>query len=504
MKPSSNLVFWFDKLTRWSDNLILILSVFACTFFVYKSFNLRMILGFFVLTLILGIHILRRIILKRCVKLSPVKIAFLFMAAVILIYFFLPNANRNRDTVSYMISMVICTGYLLFAEVSEKEVKLIGKTVIAFAVLFSLYVLLCGIFPNVYWWFLYPHLSKPTQVMAFHYIPLGYGVPVGGSYTFVDYVIALAFPIAIGFILVKVNSKLKLSVLMASLYLFFAAAVIEDRRGEFAALLLTFALIYIVTVNFKNIKEFKKRLLGGVASALTLVILFVGIGVAGLAPRYISTLKIVFKNLEHHAMSEKELAELEGDYDFDEMEDLEEVDISSGRTELWGIAFDLFKEHPVTGIGWSGFAKHVPAEFNEAHANGGNKAVLNVHNTYLQFLCETGIVGTLLILTPLIYIFAQTGVQTIRLVKRRKEEKFKFAIICNTASFGIQCFFLAINVIDMAFYHYKFWAFYVVGVALAETALRFEGYAFGDFFTNIFRRISLKKPALCEESVKND
>ncbi len=478
----------FNKLTAWSDNLLLILAVFTCTFFIYKSFDIRMIFGYAVLGVILGIHLLRRIIFKIPVKLSPIKIAYIFFVAVILVYFCLPNANRNRDTASYIISMVICSAYLFFSQVSEKEIKMLKTVLISAAVVLSAYIVICGLAPNIYWRLIYPHLSQATQVMAAHYIPRGYGVPVGGSYTFVDYVISLALPIIVGCILVKAQSRKKAVVLIAFLYLFFIAAVLQGRRGEFIAIIATFAIVYLLTVNFKDVKQIKKRMASGVGIALSVAVLFVGLGFAGLAPRYTSTLKTIFSNVEEHFNSIPSDVEVPED----EMEEGEEVDISSGRTELWSLATDLFLEKPVTGIGWSSFAIHVPNEFNEAHANGGNTAVSHVHNTYLQFLCETGVIGTILLLTPMFYCFIQTCLQTLRLNKRRREEGTGLTIICNTAALGIQCFFLVVNVIDMAFYHYKFWGFYALGIAFTEIALNLEKYDFNDKFTSAFKRAGKK------------
>lgn len=63
------------------------------------------------------------------------------------------------------------------------------------------------------------------------------------------------------------------------------------------------------------------------------------------------------------------------------------------------VAMDLFKDHPVFGVGGWGYrhlcrTKMTPEENRNPWQMGG----ANVHNDYLQFLCEHGAVGALLLL----------------------------------------------------------------------------------------------------------
>lgn len=58
-----------------------------------------------------------------------------------------------------------------------------------------------------------------------------------------------------------------------------------------------------------------------------------------------------------------------------------EVDVSSGRFNLWKMALDIFYKYPLLGCGFGNFSLITGT---------------NVHNVYLQFLCETGIIGFIL------------------------------------------------------------------------------------------------------------
>ena len=61
-------------------------------------------------------------------------------------------------------------------------------------------------------------------------------------------------------------------------------------------------------------------------------------------------------------------------------------DVSSLRLPLYRWAITLFKQHPFLGIGWGEYRSTVAGVVSF-------KKALDVHNIYLQLLCETGIVG---------------------------------------------------------------------------------------------------------------
>lgn len=74
--------------------------------------------------------------------------------------------------------------------------------------------------------------------------------------------------------------------------------------------------------------------------------------------------------------------------------DEEELDLN-GREILWEKAIEGFKESPLLGIGVSQF---------EEWAGLGT----NAHNMYLQVLCEQGILGLILFITPLVFCLFHT------------------------------------------------------------------------------------------------
>ncbi len=72
----------------------------------------------------------------------------------------------------------------------------------------------------------------------------------------------------------------------------------------------------------------------------------------------------------------------------------DEYEEGSGRTAKWENALRLFFENPIFGKGWGGYV-----------LEGFNKG--GVHNTFLTSLCDGGILGTLLLIIPIVYIIVQ-------------------------------------------------------------------------------------------------
>ena len=67
-----------------------------------------------------------------------------------------------------------------------------------------------------------------------------------------------------------------------------------------------------------------------------------------------------------------------------------------GRYMWWAAAYESFLNHKWIGIGWFGFRNIVaPTVFYTGHA----------HNIYIQLLCETGIVGTIIFVSWFLYAF---------------------------------------------------------------------------------------------------
>lgn len=81
-------------------------------------------------------------------------------------------------------------------------------------------------------------------------------------------------------------------------------------------------------------------------------------------------------------------------------------DIIGVRRELWDLAIDSYRKHPILGIGIGNFAKYTGAQ-------------TDTHNTYLQVLCEQGIIGFVLYVGAIVFSF----LYSISLLKRNVDSE---------------------------------------------------------------------------------
>jgi O-antigen ligase len=80
-----------------------------------------------------------------------------------------------------------------------------------------------------------------------------------------------------------------------------------------------------------------------------------------------------------------------------------DFDESTGRTELWTVAWQEWKDNPIAGVGLEGFRAEATGYVRELGPLKFSEFVIEqpklVHNTYLELLAEAGIIGLALYLT---------------------------------------------------------------------------------------------------------
>lgn len=83
----------------------------------------------------------------------------------------------------------------------------------------------------------------------------------------------------------------------------------------------------------------------------------------------------------------------------------------TGRLNLWEYGLAIFREHWLFGAGWSNY---IDAQFALVDKLGPVEMADNAHNVLIDLLAKTGLVGTLLVLLPLVFWFARAvrGIKT--------------------------------------------------------------------------------------------
>lgn len=143
-------------------------------------------------------------------------------------------------------------------------------------------------------------------------------------------------------------------------------------------------------------------------------------------------------------------------------------EITNGRIWFWEYALEQFKEHPIFGLGWGGF-KH--SYFTAIGHYSSTSQYVDTHNTFLQILCEQGIVGILLFAGA---VFGTFFITWKRLQTWRKtnasvpaEWTYRYAL-----SLGIQAFFIFYCVTGNCLYDCEAFFVYILSCAMVYSLER--------------------------------
>jgi O-antigen ligase len=150
-------------------------------------------------------------------------------------------------------------------------------------------------------------------------------------------------------------------------------------------------------------------------------------------------------------------------------------DAGDGRSELWTVGWRAFGDHPVTGIGLNQFRIE---SSNYVLEPGSLKFVrliaerpVVVHNTYLQFLVETGIVGLALYLLVVWRCLSRLAAATRRLAAGGvgHEVDMMRGLLVAIAAMLAAGVFLSTGI------DYKIWLLFGLAAALGVVALEPRG-----------------------------
>lgn len=142
---------------------------------------------------------------------------------------------------------------------------------------------------------------------------------------------------------------------------------------------------------------------------------------------------------------------------------LEGEDITSGRSTLYSYAWSLFEENPIIGIGWTEF-------INESYGLINSDRGSHPHNIYIQLLTELGIVGFLLFMIPVTYIYYKTY-RMLRVLSNKDSSfsNWKYGV---QFSFFTQTFFLLYGMTGNLLTDYNFLLMYFFACSISLSSLR--------------------------------
>lgn len=135
---------------------------------------------------------------------------------------------------------------------------------------------------------------------------------------------------------------------------------------------------------------------------------------------------------------------------------------TTGRTKLYSYALLLWKKHFWFGIGWRNFR-----DVSSGVLSDNNKHDVNLD--YLQFLCECGTVGFMLIISPIVLTLGRTVVLVRSVLKRKLEMKEQWIIL--SVAF-IQFFIIIYAFLEIPFFDRVFFVVYAFSCIVINNAYR--------------------------------
>lgn len=144
----------------------------------------------------------------------------------------------------------------------------------------------------------------------------------------------------------------------------------------------------------------------------------------------------------------------------------------TGRTELWRVAWRVFEDHPIGGAGLTNFPIVSPRYVREVGPLQNVRLIADtphvVHNTYLEMLAETGIVGLALFAAFVVTAIAAGARAARRFEARGRDDlgTLARAVTVATVAMLVAGFFLS-SQIDK-----RLWLLLALGPALMATAYR--------------------------------
>lgn len=443
---------------RFTQYLLLIQTLFTGTFFIYRDFGIRMIFGFGALCLILLLHFLGRMAQNRPPVVQPVHLPYLMLSAVIVLCFLRPDSRHDEDSTAFIFSMLVSATVVLLALPDALESRRSLKVLYWTGLLMAGFVIFFVVFEDLFWDTLCPLLTPVAQDYLRYFVPAGYAITLGGC-TFTCYLLFIGMTVCFGYLCSSAKWTGKCTWMLLSCLACLLALLLVGRRGELLGALVCTALLVFALCSPRRRKQL---LVGGILLAA---------GMFGLMVLFLPQLKEI-SFLERYIVTIENL--------------LNGQDITTGRTTLYQVAIDAFLEHPILGIGWDQYHTLIPPYY----LTNPVVKIEDTHCIYLQFLCETGIVGTILILAPLAYYYWQVCAQFRRLKRRRWESpELRLAFRLSVGSFMLQSFLLIVGIYDPNFQRIVFWCFYALSILLLIAALELEGHRPGDPVSRMMERL---------------
>lgn len=460
-----------EKIKRvLKTDYIIILSFYFGILFIFSDFSISAVWGASFLCICSCICFVQCVYNWKDYDRKWEIIDLLLLSFVIIALFnFIRIFEINRTLIYYF--LILMSGSIIFwtcKKVSSKSIDISKKILVGVAGIFSIVNIIYFFSSSSVTKIIFPILSETSKEYCIRMYNEGYGFPFGEDIGYTAVVISMG----IGIIFINTIKDNWFKNILVLFILFWGLLLIQ-RRGELLVCIIDLVLVmFIGNVKERKMKKesqpstiFKTSCI--VPQIICILFTFIFFSIVTENNRYNATVESMTKsvneispeisdknNLDKNSIAtddkSKETINIESSDERALVTDLEKADdgneyfmkkveeLGNGRLILWELAWQAFLENPWFGKGWGSFSKIAP--------KSGNVRATNVHCVYLQLLCETGIIGFLLIgsFFLIIFILIMKKIWNCKSVKYLKNYLFALYIFL---------FMLGNGVIDNSIYY---------------------------------------------------
>jgi len=425
-----------------NDKMLLFSTViFMVSILTLKTFISSEILEVLLLIVTLFLLLLHYIVSKESLIFYRVEaIWFLF-----LIYFIFNILYQGRFMKVHMLDIFIFVFIflvLLFYKISVKHFITALKIIFVFSIIYALSAIFQFFFMDIYTKYIL-HRFNSAQIEEILRI---YRNNNYTGFTSQTAYLAGFLVYGIGVIFVLYRNAIKRAyriILVLSLPVLFYSLLLTGKRGHLLFMIIALMVTYLFSTEPKRFfNQTFKIIIGIVFFIFTFIIAF-----ANYTPNIDSQIGKLYVRIE---------STIEGF--------LVGEDITSGRIYLYEHALKLFNESPILGIGWRRFQELSVGVINLDRGS-------HPHNIYFQLLTEIGIVGFILFVIPVVYVF----IRTIKLLMNSDaifshDSRWKIAL---QYSLYVQSFFLLYGITGNLLTDHIFLLMYFFAVTIVLSSMKY-------------------------------
>lgn len=431
-----------NKPKRLSINIMVIgLLLFTLSFSTLHTFfstNLIKIIFFNVSVLIILLAIY---IYNKSIIITTVDILWLLF----LIYFImntLINSQINRFTLIDVLIFAISIAFLILSKTKVKYYKSSLKLIKYLGIVYALGVIFQYYFTDYYLNYILSLFSLEDQnKIAKAMLNNVYSGITNQTAHTAGYLVSGISVILFYNINRAKKTKVRSFILIS---LVISALLLTSRRSHLIFMIISFLVVWFFSIAKKRVV---KNLMNMVMIIVFITFIFAGLifGMDG-------------------GIKETAFSGIVEDIEFTINGIIEGEDISSGRSVLYRRSLELFEDNPIIGIGW--------AEFRNSHSLGLIRTDIpsHPHNIYIQLLTELGLIGFILFIIPLVYMYIKTFIE-LRKVLDKTENNHVFKRSTLQLTLFNQTFFILYGMTENALTDHNFLVMYFFSITLSLSVI---------------------------------